>query len=172
VWNCGGSDPPDPSAIFEEGAALVYAGSNVFYALEGNGSRGFWRYVSTGGGTWSSLMDTLDDVDVGGALAYTGGDYVYAFYGGGTAGFWRYSISGDSWTPDTDAPAAVSDGGALTYAGGDYIYALRGGGYRDFWRFRVAPPQYDIVSQSGSRTITARIEIDGSTVTVLFWDIQ
>lgn len=171
VWATGGNDPTDPPGNVGAGGALVYAGANQFYALQGGGQNGFWRYSSTGN-SWTTLANAPAAVNAGGSLVYPGGDYVYAFRGGGSTDFWRYNILGNSWAPEAAAPASVDAGGSLAYPGGDYIYALRGNPSADFWRYRVQPPRYDVVSVSGTRTTTTRIEIDGTTVTVLFWDIQ
>jgi hypothetical protein len=42
----------------------------------------------------------------------------------------------------------------------------------DFWRFEITPPQFDLSSQAGPFGIDARVEIDGTDVTVLIWDIN
>jgi len=171
TWASGANDPADPPGNVGAGGALVYAGANQFYALQGGGQTGFWRYSSTGN-SWTALADTPAAVDAGGSLVYPGGDFIYAFRGNNTTDFWRYNILGDSWAPQAIAPAAVGAGGSLAYPGGDYIYALRGQPSADFWRYRVQPPRYDVVSVSGTRTTTTRVEIEGTNVTVLFWDVQ
>jgi hypothetical protein len=60
----------------------------------------------------------------------------------------------------------------LAYANGDYIYGLRGDNSRAFWRHTAVPPRYEVVAQLGGRTTTVRIQISGTTVTVLWWDVQ
>ncbi len=130
----------------------------------------FWRY-SISGDSWSSMQDAPDRVNNGGALAYHSGSYIYALQGTGT-GFWRYTISGDSWTSLTGTPASVGRGGDLEFTHSEGGFAARGGNQVDFWEFEVTPPRYDISSQAGSVTTDIRLEIDGSTKTILFWDID
>jgi hypothetical protein len=154
-----------------EPGALVYAGSNVFYALRGDNTTAFWRYNSVSDG-WSVLATLPASANNGGALAYSGGDYVYAFRGGNATSFYRYSILGDSWSVDDNAPGSIQNGGSLAYANGDYVYGLRGDTQDDFWRHIAVPARYQIVAQVGGRTTTVRIQISGTTVTVLWWDVQ
>jgi hypothetical protein len=149
----------------------VYTSTNRFFALQGGGATGFWRYDSLGNG-WTPLAPVPAGVDNGGALAYNGDDYIYAFHGNGATDFWRYSILGDNWSTDDSAPADVDAGGSLAYADDSYVYAMRGSGQDDFWRHSGMPPRYDIVAQVGGRTTTVRIQISGTTVTVLWWDVQ
>lgn len=162
------ADTPDD---VNNGGALVYAGANQFYALRGDGSPEFWRYSATSD-AWTILADTPEDVHNGGALVYPGGDYIFAFRGDDTTDFWRYNILDDSWSSEATAPSTVRVGGSLAYAGGEYLYALRGDTSRDFWRHRATPPRYDLLAQSGSRSTYVRIEISGTNVEVLFWDVQ
>lgn len=161
---------PDALGDVNGGGALVYVGSNTFFALRGDGTNFFWRYVQGSG--WVSRANLLGNANNGAALAYSGGDTIYAFRGGNSTSFYRYSISGNSWTADDNAPGTVQNGGSLAYPGGDYVYGLRGDSSPDFWRHRAVPPRYDIVAQAAGRTTTVRIQISGSSVTVLWWDLQ
>ena len=70
-----------------------------------------------------------------------------------------------------DEEGKVSEG-ALAYDGGTYIYAFRGNTTGDFWRFSIEPPEFDLTATAGTFTIDARIRINGSTVTVLTWEIN
>ncbi len=170
TWN---ALPPTPGNV-GPGGALVYAGANTFYALQGGTQAGFWRYIGSGcsGGSWTNLSDVPAAVGNGGALAFAGG-FVYAFEGDNTIEFWRYSPPpADSWNAETVAPGFVQDGGSLAFANGQHVYGLRGNSRPDFWRYRIAPPQYDIIAQTSGRTTTIRIQISGTTVTVLWWDVQ
>jgi hypothetical protein len=58
----------------------------------------------------------------------------------------------------------------FTYSNGGF--AAQGSNQTAFWEFQVTPPRYDITSQAGSVTTDARIEINGSLKTILFWDIN
>ena len=153
------------------GGALAYAGGDDIYATRGANSTNFWGY-SISGNSWSSLTGTSANVGAGGALTPDGGDTIYALRGNST-GFWRYSIAGDGWAVLTNTPATVGVGARLAYVDGSGVYALRGAETSDYWQYAVgAPPQYDVVAQAAGTSITARVEIDGTNVTVLTWDIQ
>ena len=161
------TDAPESTAY---GADLVHPGGNFIYAFRGANRTDFWRF-SISGNSWSLMQDAPGNVTNGGALAYHSGSYIYALQGNGT-GFWRYTISGDSWTSLTDTPASVGRGGDLEFTHTEGGYAARGGNQVDFWEFEVTPPRYDISSLAGSVTTDIRLEIDGSTNTILFWDID
>jgi hypothetical protein len=152
------------------GADLIATGGNTIYALRGANNTNFWRYNITTD-TWSTLHITPERVTNGGSLAYYGGNYIYALQGNSTA-FWRYTVTMNSWTVLANSPSAVGRGGALEFTHSQGGFAFRGGGNPDFWEFGVTPPRYDISSQAGSVDTDARFEIDGSTKTVLFWDID
>jgi len=66
----------------------------------------------------------------------------------------------------------VRAGGAMTYTGNNFIYAFRGNSQPDFWRFEITPPRFDITSQAAGMSIATRIEINGTIVTVMTWDVQ
>lgn len=154
------------------GGALAYAGGDEFYAFQGGDQDNFWLY-DAGANSWSNGPSSAPaNVGGGGALAADGDNYVYGLRGNGTTDVWRYNISGDFWQPLASAPDTVSGGGSLSYAGGVTFYATRGGNNTDFWRFRITPPRYDISAIAGDVTIDARIEIAGSSVSVVFWDIN
>ncbi len=153
-----------------EGAALVWIGGDYLYGLAGRNTTQFWRY-SISGNTWINQQNTPGNVRRGGALAYYNGDNLYALQGNGT-GFWRFNLTLGSWSILTNTPSQVGWGGSLQFIDEDSGFALRGGRNRDFWEFEVTPPQYDITSSAADVTISSRLEIDGGTNTVLFWDIQ
>lgn len=154
-----------------KGGSLAYTGGDFIYATQGDKNNDFWRY-SISGDSWTPLANTPGDMDDGGSLLYTGGDYIYAFPGGKSNAFWRYSLSGGSWEIIDPTPALVGKGAAMAYAGGPYLYAFRGDKEVDFWRYLAVPPRYDVISQTSLVTTYARIEWDGSSVSVIFWDIQ
>lgn len=165
-WNTRADAPGGVGA----GGSLTYDGQNTLYAFQGDGASSFWEFR---GNSWDTdPADPPGSVGPGGSLAADLDDYVYGLRGNSTTDFWRYNTSGDFWQPLASTPATVSNGGSLTYAGGTDFYALRGGGTHDFWRFRITPPRYDISVVAGDTTIDARIEVVGSTATVLFWDID
>ncbi len=158
-----------PGAV-GSGAALVYTGGNYIYALRGGNTNNFWRY-NISANSWNNLSSAPGGVGPGGSLAYNGSDYIYALQGN-SPNFWRYTISLNSWGVLADSPNPISAGGDLAFVDGDSGYALRGGNTTGYWEFLITPPRYDIESQAGSVTTTSRIEIDGSSHDILFWDID
>jgi len=147
------------------GADLVAVGGYIF-AFRGDKNPDFWRY-NIALDSWSSRQDAPGNVDKGGSLAYYSGNYIYAFQGKST-GFWRYTVTMNSWTVLADTPSAVGRGGDLVFTHSQGGFAFRGGKNQDYWEFEVTPPRYDISSQAGSVDTDARIEIGGSTNTILF----
>jgi hypothetical protein len=153
------------------GADLVFDGANSIYAFQGDGEREFWRYDISSDNWITTLADVPGNIDVGGSLAYYGGNYLYALQGKSQI-FWRYSINTDSWTSLTNTPAKVGAGGDMVFTHSEGGFAIRGDKKVDFWEFEVTPPRYDISSLAGAATIDTRLEIDGPTKTILFWDIE
>lgn len=151
------------------GGALVYTGGNYIYAFRGDKKTDFWRYnISLD--SWSDVAIAPGNVDKGGSLAYYSGDYIYALQGNST-GFWRYTVTINSWTVLTGTLSKVGDGGSLVFTHSQGGFAFRGDKKNDFWEFDIIP-RFDISSLAGSVNTDARIEIDGSTNTILFWDIE
>lgn len=153
-----------------EGVALTAYDNDTLFAFQGN-DNGFWEY-DISSDSWNALANAPGTVKGGGSLAYHSGIYVYALQGGGNTGFWRYDVTINSWVVLTPTPAGVNDGGSLVFTNHEGGFALRGGGSTDFWEFNVTPPQYDITSQAGNITISSRIELEGSTNAIIFWDIE
>ncbi len=152
------------------GADLVYDGGNYLYSFQGKNKTAFWRF-SISGNSWSSMENALANIGNGGSLAYYGGDYIYALRGNSTD-FWRYSVTMDSWTALTAAPAVIGFGSDMIFTHSEGGFTLRGKKTTAFWEFEVTPPRYDISVQAGSVNIDTLYEIDGSTRTILFWDID
>jgi len=160
-------DAPDR---VRDGGALAHTGGNFIYALRGRNSTDFWRYQISGD-SWSIMASTPGRVNSGGDLAYPGGDFVYAIRGGNNPDFWRFTGSINSWSELTPAPAEIGAGGAMVFINSTTGYVLRGRNSSDFWRVDITPPQYDISVTAGAVTITARVELSGMNVQVLWWDI-
>ncbi len=147
------AEPPAGSLV---GASLAYPGSGDFiYAFRGGDTASFYRY-SISGNTWSdaAVADAPNTVGGGGSLVAPDTSTIYALSGtsdsgsGASTNFWSYSISGNSWTTLTGAPAAVSDGGSLAYvsnASGTFLYQLRGNTTTDFNRYTIS-----LISTGGS----------------------
>ena len=123
---------------------------------------------------WETLgavcENTPAKVGSGASLAYIGGNYIYALRGNSTD-FLRYSVTMDSWTTLTAAPGK-------SWARAEIVFTHSEGGFTPqgnstaFWEFEVTPPRYDISVLAGSVSTDTRYEIDGSTRTILFWDID
>lgn len=150
------------------GGALVAVEEDL-YAFRGKGKSDFWHY-DTSSDSWSDLADALGNVGDGGSLAYYNGNYIYALQGKST-GFWRYAVTMNSWTVLEETLNPVGNGGSLVVTHSLGGFAFRGDKKNDFWEFDVIP-RFDISSQAGSVGTNARIEIYGSTNTILFWDIE
>ncbi len=164
------TDMTDAPGDVRYGSDLAHNGGNLIYALRGRNQDNFWSY-NISGDSWNNLQDAPDRVNNGGSLAYYSGNYVYALKGTDNT-FWRYTINTDSWSALTPAPAGVGRGGDLIFTHATGGFATRGGNQTDFWEFEVTPPRFDIQAQAGSVSTDARIEIDGPTKTILFWDID
>jgi hypothetical protein len=152
------------------GSDLVHAGGNTLYAFRGSNQTDFWRY-NIGSDSWSSMQNAPASVGNGGNLAYFSGSYIYALRGNSNV-FWRYTMSTDSWSTLTSTPANVGRGADMVFTHATGGFATRGGNQSDFWEFEVTPPRFDISSQAGNVSTDARLEINGSTNTILFWDIE
>jgi len=119
------------------GSALTRVGDDI-YALTGNLSRNFYRYLS-GENRWEFLAPAPKTIGVGASLAYNDidgeRDYVYCLRGANTNEFWRYQISTDTW--DTSIPQCIGDvgvGGAMAAADGR-LFAAKGDITGLFWEY-------------------------------------
>jgi len=126
--------------ISPSGAVIVpYGGSQTFTMKPNTG-----YYIATltvdGSPVTPAPRYTFTNVTVNHTISVTfaAKNNVYAFQGNGQAAFWVYSISGNSWTALTSAPAAVGDGGSLVYDGANSIYAFRGNNLTGFWRYNIS----------------------------------
>lgn len=163
-------DMEDAPSDVRYGSDLVYTGGNLIYALRGRNQNDFWSY-NISSDSWNNLQSAPAKVTNGGNLAYFNGIYIYALRGN-TNVFWRYTISTDSWSVLPPTPERIGRGADMVFTTATGGFATRGGGQNDFWEFEVTPPRFDINSQSGTVTTDARLEINGSTNTILFWDIE
>ncbi len=150
------------------GSALAYDGTGSIYALRCSGSPTLWRYAITGD-SWSSLTDAPLSFGSGCDLAFDGVDTLYALQGGDQAGFFSYSISGDSWTALTSVPANVGDGGSMVYVNGVGLFVTSGGDTPSMWLYALDSPLYQVVSQAGDFTISARLTLQGASATIESW---
>lgn len=181
IFPGGGPGPPPGWTGAPEAPGPVQAGgtledaSGVIYAFQG-GTTSFWIFDPSDGaaGSWATgSQDPADApaaVGAGAALSWDGSDYLYALRGAGTSDFWRFSLINESWEIMSGTPSPVSAGGYLERGPGNLFYAFQGGFSRGFWIFEITPPRYDITATTGSTTTTARVEISGVSVSVLFWD--
>jgi outer membrane protein assembly factor BamB len=126
--------------ISPSGAVIVpYGGSQTFTMKPNKG-----YYIATltvdGSPVTPAPRYTFTNVTMNHTISVTfaAKNNVYAFQGNGQAAFWVYSISGNSWTALTSAPAAVGDGGSLVYDGANSIYAFQGNDITGFWRYNIS----------------------------------
>ena len=164
------TDMEDTPANVGFGSDMVHVGSNHLYVIRGNNRTNFWRY-NIGSDSWSNMQNAPANVRNGGNLAYFSGGYIYALRGNSNV-FWRYTISTDSWSTLTNTPANVGRGADMIFTTATGGFATRGGNRSNFWEFEVTPPRFDISSQAGNVSTDARLEINGSINTILFWDIE
>lgn len=164
LWSGLQAAPANVSA----GSALAYDGTGSIYALRCSGTPTLWRYAITGN-TWSTLADAPQDFGSGCDLAFDGVDTLYALQGNNDDGFLSYSISGDSWTVLSPIPDNVGDGGSLAYVDGVGVFATSGGDTTSMWLYALDSPVYQVVSQAEDFTISARLTLQGSNVTIESW---
>ena len=157
-------------ANVDYGADLVTVNANTIYAYRGDNTNTFWRYDAASN-SWTTRQNTPGIVTDGGALAYHSGNYIYGLQGG-TTGFWRYDLTSNTWKILASTPAIVGWGGDISFTHSEGGFVQRGNNFSDFWEFKVTPPRYDISSQAGNVTTDSRIELDGSSKEILFWDID
>jgi hypothetical protein len=150
------------------GGALAYDGSGSIYALRCSGTPMLWRY-GISSNSWSSLTDAPANFGSGCDLAFDGVDTLYALQGDDKDGFFSYSISDDSWDELTSVPAGVGDGGSLVYVDDVGLFATNGGHTSSMWLYPLDTPLYQVTSQAGSYTISARLTLEGSGVTIESW---
>jgi hypothetical protein len=164
IWSGLQAAPANISA----GSALAFDGTGSIYALRCSGTPTLWRYAIAGN-SWSSLTDAPLNFGSGCDLVFDGVDTLYALQGGDQAGFLSYSISGDSWTALTAVPTNVGDGGSLAFVDGVGVFATSGGDTPSMWLYALDSPVYQVVSQAGDFTISARLTLQGSNVTIESW---
>ncbi|KSV17889.1 hypothetical protein CY91_03965 [Dehalococcoides mccartyi] len=135
AWTTLTTDPV-PGAV-GAGAELAYskpAATMYFFASQGNGNTGFYRYnpAGTAGSRWTTMASMPWAVNYGGSLRWDNGSYLFAFQGG-TTNAWRYNIDGNTWALTisqvkvgvTNYP--VTTGGTYASDGSRYQYAFQGG---------------------------------------------
>jgi hypothetical protein len=145
------------------GAALTTDGTAYIYALQGSGTKTFWRY-NVAANTWTDFTPAAlpDKVGWGGALTLVG-NFVYAFAGSGKANLYRYDIQNNFWSksgtapptpPLKSPPGAVAAGGALTTDGTNNLYAFQGQ-TSAFWKYDIAANTWTALAQFGTPAAAA-----------------
>jgi hypothetical protein len=112
------------------------------------------------------LANTPGAVDAGGGLVginygtRSRGSFLYATQGGGSTAIWKYDAGADTWTHQTDTPAAIGPGGGITspnFGEEGTLVVLQGGESQTVWSLDVAgnswktlPPSAVPVSTGGA----------------------
>jgi hypothetical protein len=126
--------------ISPSGAVIVTYGDSQTFTMKPN--TGYYIATLTVDGSPVTPAPTYTFTNVTAnhtiSVTFAANNHVYAFQGNGQTAFWVYSISGNSWTALTSAPAAVGDGGALAYDGANSIYAFQGNNLDGFWRYNIS----------------------------------
>jgi outer membrane protein assembly factor BamB len=103
------------------------------------------------------------------SVTFAANNSVYAFQGNGQAAFWVYSISGNSWTALTSAPAAVGDGGSLVYDGANSIYAFQGNNLTGFWRYNISSNTWTMLAAAPDTVYSGgALQFDGGNYIYAF----
>lgn len=130
-------------AVGRGGDSFYYDGK--IYAIRGNNTRNLYVYdIATG--IWTQLADSPTANQT--FYQYTHGalanGVIYLMGGSGaTTQFQKYTISSNTWTTLTVAPATVSDGAVVYPGSGDYLYAVRGSGTATTWRYSISDNSWD-----------------------------
>jgi len=140
-----------PSAPWaaQQGAQLVLDPSkNYLWAIQGNAGTGF-AYYNLATHAWSSVAALPVASNYGSWIEHTcsslksgaNDDLIYYAPAYGSAAFYYYSISGNSFTALTSAPAALSNGsqGIWIYNyDADKILVIRGGGTTTIYLYSIS----------------------------------
>ncbi len=134
----------DPTRINKKrigkGAALVWNGDNIIYAMKGNNTTELWAYNITQG-TWTAkqFVQSAKGLKGGSSLVYYDG-LIFLLAGGQPVtadNFFVYQVATNSWSPDgkallTPDGKAYKDGSCLALFG-DTIFALKGNGKHNYF---------------------------------------
>ena len=126
--------------ISPSGAVIVTYGASQTFTMNPNTGYHIETLTVDGSPVTPAPRYTFTNVTADHTISVTfaANNNVYAFQGNGQTAFWVYSISGNSWTALTSAPAAVGDGGSLAYDGANSIYAFQGNNLTGFWRYNIS----------------------------------
>ncbi len=126
--------------ISPSGAVIVSYGTDQTFTMNSNSGYHVAALTVDGSPVTPALSYTFTNVTADHTISVTfaANNNVYAFQGNGQTAFWVYSISGNSWTALTSAPATVGDGGSLSYDGANSIYAFQGNNLDGFWRYDIS----------------------------------
>jgi len=131
----------------KKGASMA-AFDNAVYALRGNNTPGFWKYVADTTETlgWKKLANIPTGIknpkDASGLAAVTknSSNYIFAMKGSKTDEFYLYDITNNTWLPKLKAPpigpslkTGYKKGSCLAYDGND-VYVMKGT-YGDFFKY-------------------------------------
>jgi hypothetical protein len=140
-----------PAALWnaQQGAIIILDPSrNRIWAIQGNAGTGFAYYdllshvwtsvaslpIASSYGSW--IEHTCSSLD-----SHANDDYIYYAPANGSPAFYRYSISGNSFTSLSSAPASLGSGsiGIWIYKyDADKILVIRGGGTTDIYLYSIS----------------------------------
>jgi hypothetical protein len=133
----------------QQGAMLVYDPSRSrFWATQGNGGTGF-AYYTPSTNAWTSVASLPATSSYGSWIVHTcsalksgaNDDYIYYAPAYGSSAFYRYSISGNSFTALTSAPATLGNGSVGVWIYNydpDKILVIRGGGTTTMYLYSIS----------------------------------
>jgi hypothetical protein len=131
----------------KKGASLATF-DNAVYALRGNNTPGFWKYVTDTTETlgWKKLANiptgAKNPKDASGLTSVTKGSnpYIFAMKGSKTDEFYLYDIAANTWSPALRKPPTGPSGkigykkGSCLAYDGRYVYVMKGT-YGDFFKY-------------------------------------
>jgi outer membrane protein assembly factor BamB len=157
--------------ISPSGAVIVTYGASQTFTMKPN--TGYYIATLTVDGSPVTPAPTYTFTDVTAnhtiSVTFASNSNVYAFQGNGQTAFWVYSISGNSWTALTSAPAAVGDGGSLVYDGANSIYAFQGNNLTGFWRYNISSNTWTTLAAAPANVSSGgALQFDGGNYVYAF----
>jgi outer membrane protein assembly factor BamB len=157
--------------ISPSGAVIVTYGASQTFTMKPN--TGYYIATLTVDGSPVTPAPTYTFTNVTAnhtiSVTFAANSNVYAFQGNGQTAFWVYSISGNSWTALTSAPAAVGDGGSLVYDGANSIYAFQGNNLTGFWRYNISSNTWTTLAAAPANVSSGgALQFDGGNYVYAF----
>jgi serine protease AprX len=153
----------------KKGASITAYDKSV-YALRGNNTPGFWKYIvspaeSSG---WKKLTNiptgAKNPKDASGLVAVSkgGAPYIFVMKGSKTDEFYLYDIAANTWLPKLTSPSAGTStkigykkGSCLCYDDANTIYVMKGG-YGDFFKYDLNAGTWTELRRYDAKLFTSR----------------